>query len=121
MTHANPLGLVSIRLPMPLNTPAEAVRDILGAVLSDNADILKTPAPSVQLDGIEGTTLVFKATGYVHSPRTAYGVRSNLLFEGLKRLNAAGIPMSPPAALGVPAAPQAPAVPETSAAPHPAS
>ncbi|MDO9404752.1 MAG: DUF3772 domain-containing protein [Polaromonas sp.] len=121
VTHANPLGLVSIRLPMPLNTPAETVRDILSAVLADDPDILKTPAPSVQLDGIEGTTLVFKATGYVSSPRTAYGVRSNLLFEGLKRINAAGIPMSPPAALGVPAVPQGPSVPETSAAPHPAS
>ncbi|RYX91050.1 MAG: mechanosensitive ion channel family protein [Comamonadaceae bacterium] len=123
VTHANPLGLVVIRLPMPLNTPAEAVRDLLTAAFTDNTDILKTPAPSVQLDGIEGTTLVFKGTGYVSSPRSAYGVRSNLLFDALKRINAAGIPMSPPAALGVPATPPAaglPAVPPSSAS-HPPS
>lgn len=120
VTHANPLGLVVIRLPMPLNTPAEAVRDLLLAVFEDDSDILKTPAPSVQLDGIEGTTLVFKGTGYVSSPRSAYGVRSTLMFDALRRINAAGIPMSPPATLGVPAAPPLPQVPQTSAATGPA-
>ncbi len=97
VTHANPLGLVQIKLPMPLGTPANDVRTLLLAVLQDNPDILKTPAPNVQLDGIDHSMLVFNATGYVMSPRAAYGVRSALLFEALSRLAAAGIDLSAPA------------------------
>ncbi len=96
VTHANPLGLVQIKLPMPLGTPANDVRTLLLAVLQDNLDILKTPAPNVQLDGIDQSMLVFNATGYVMSPRAAYGVRSALLFEALSRLAAAGIDLSAP-------------------------
>ncbi|MFM9900444.1 MAG: DUF3772 domain-containing protein [Polaromonas sp.] len=96
VTHANPLGRVQIKLPMPLSTPADTVRTLLMAVLQDNPDLLKTPAPEVQLDGIENGHLVFNATGYVNSPRAAYGVRSALLFEALKRLADAQIDMAPP-------------------------
>ena len=96
VTHANPLGRVQIKLPMPLSTPADTVRTLLLAVLQDNPDLLKTPAPEVQLDGIDNGHLVFNATGYVNSPRAAYGVRSAVLFEALKRLADAQIDMAPP-------------------------
>ncbi len=96
VTHANPLGRVQIKLPMPLSTPADTVRNLLLAVLHDNPDLLKTPPPEVQLDGIENGHLVFNATGYVMSPRAAYGVRSTLLFEALQRLADADIGMAPP-------------------------
>lgn len=96
VTHANPLGLVQIKLPMPLATPAEEVRALLLGVFEGHPEVLDAPAPNVQLDGIDGGNLVFNATGFVASPRASYGVRSALLFEALKKLAAANIALSWP-------------------------
>jgi small-conductance mechanosensitive channel len=96
VTHANPLGLVQIKLPMPLSTDAAKARDIILSAFSDHEDVLETPAPNVFLDGIEGGNLMFNATGYVGSPRQAYGTRSALLFEVLQRLAAADISLGKP-------------------------
>lgn len=86
VTHANPLGLVQIKLPMPLDTDAEQVRTLMRDAFGAHEGILETPAPDVFLDGIENNYLMFNARGYVSSPRAAYGVRSALLFDILKRL-----------------------------------
>jgi len=43
--------------------------------------------------------MVFNATAFVDSPRAAYGVRSALLFEVLRRLRAADISLFKPAGL----------------------
>lgn len=104
VTHANPLGLVQLKLPMPLMTPAEEVRALLLGVFEAHPDVLEAPAPNVQLDGIDNGSLVFNATGFVASPRAAYGVRSALLFEALKKLAAANIELSrPPQMIAMPA------------------
>jgi len=96
VTHANPLGLVQIKLPLPLSTDAEQVRGLILAAFTAHADVLAEPAPSVQLDGIDSAGLMFNATGFVGSPRLSYGVRSALLFEVLKRLREAGIALAKP-------------------------
>lgn len=96
VTHSNPLGLVQIKLPMPLSTDAEAVRELILQAFTDHEDVLETPAPNVFLDGIENGHLIFNARGYVSSPRAAYGVRSALLFTVLKRLHDAGLEVSSP-------------------------
>lgn len=96
VTHSNPLGLVQIKLPMPLSTDAEAVRELILQAFNDHEDVLDTPAPNVFLDGIENGHLIFNARGYVSSPRAAYGVRSALLFTVLKRLHDAGLEVSSP-------------------------
>ncbi|MNS34157.1 Miniconductance mechanosensitive channel MscM precursor [compost metagenome] len=96
VTHSNPLGLVQIKLPMPLSTDAEAVRELILQAFTDHEDVLDTPAPNVFLDGIENGHLIFNARGYVSSPRAAYGVRSALLFTVLKRLHDAGLEVSSP-------------------------
>lgn len=112
VTHANPLGLVQIKLPMPLTTPAEEVRTLLLDVFEAHPDVLEAPTPTVQLDGIDNGHLVFNATGFVASPRAAYGVRSALLFEVLKKLAAAKIELSwPPQTIAMPGEP-AMALPE---------
>jgi potassium-dependent mechanosensitive channel len=117
VTHANPLGLVQLKLPMPLATPAEAVRALLLGVFEAHPDVLEAPAPNVQLDGIDGGHLVFNATGFVASPRAAYGVRSALLFEALKKLAAANINLSwPPQVTAAPAEPAIP-LPEAPVSP----
>src|SRR5690606_28624068 len=65
---------------------------------TDNMDILDDPAPDVMLEGVETTGLIFNATGYVHTPRAAYRVRSALLFELLRRFKANKLTLiNPPA------------------------
>ncbi|MDB5848576.1 MAG: mechanosensitive ion channel protein, partial [Rhodoferax sp.] len=96
VTHANPLGLVQIKLPMPLSTDAVRVRELVLAAFQAHEGVLDNPAPSVALDGIDNGRLVFNATGYVASPRLAYNVRSALLFEVLQQLRDAELPLSSP-------------------------
>ena len=99
VTHANPLGLVQIKLPLPLSTDAAQVRSLMLEALEANLDVLDHPAPTVQLDGIDGNGLMFNATGYVNSPRMAYGVRSALLFDVLQRLRDADVSLVKPPGL----------------------
>ena len=123
VTRSNPLGLVQIKLPMPLSIDAEHVRELMLQAFADHEDVLDAPAPNVFLDGIEGGHLVFNAKGYVSSPRAAYGVRSALLFTVLKRLHDAGLEVSSPPTMLLASAPQLPAVPEAApaAVPPPAA
>lgn len=94
VTHQSPLGLVQIKLPMPLDTDTERAREILLQAFVDHPDILDTPAPNVQLDGVDAAgNVVFNATGFVNSPRQSYGVKSALLFKVLQALPAAGLPL----------------------------
>ena len=96
VTHASPLGLVQVKLPLPLGTDAEAARALILGVFVDNRDVLDTPAPAVHLDGIDNGNLLFNATGFASSPRLTSGIRSALLFELLKRLDAAQISIAKP-------------------------
>ena len=96
VTHTNPLGLVEIKLPVPVNTDADQARTLLLDAFKSNPGILDSPAPNVQLDGIDNNNLIFNATGFASSPRLAYGIRSDLLFDILKRLQNAGISIAKP-------------------------
>lgn len=96
VTLTDPLGLVSFKLPVPMDVDPEPVRDMMRAAMQENESLLESPAPAVHLDSIDGRYLIFSATGYVTSPRLAYGVRSALLFDVIKRLRAAGIVLHPP-------------------------
>ncbi|HSV57474.1 MAG TPA: DUF3772 domain-containing protein [Variovorax sp.] len=105
MTLANAEGRVLIRLPMPLSTHAQQVRDLMLAACAEHESVLETPLPSVTLEGIENGLLIFQAIAYVPSPRMAGGVRSDLLFTILERLQAAQVPMAAYVPPPVPAAP----------------
>ncbi len=100
VTHSNPLGVVTIKLPMPLVTDAEHVREVIMAAFAEHPGVLDTPAPNVFIDGIDASgNLMFNASAYVSSPRAAYGVRSAILFDVLGRLRQANTPMYRPASL----------------------
>ena len=47
MTLADPIGLVQLKLPVPLGTDPQQVRELLLAAFDANEDVLDTPAPSV--------------------------------------------------------------------------
>ncbi|MGH6647620.1 DUF3772 domain-containing protein [Aquabacterium sp.] len=96
VTYTDPLGMVQIKLPMPLSTDTRKARQVLLEAFQAHPGVLDTPAPNVQLDGIDGGNLVFNATGFVSSPRAAYGVRSDLLFDVLERLRDVELPLGKP-------------------------
>jgi small-conductance mechanosensitive channel len=100
ITHASPLGLVQIKLPMPLDTDVQRVQDVLLAAFTNHPEVQPTPAPSVALEGIDSNgKLMFNATAYVPSPRRSYSVRSDVLLVVLKELRAAGLPLSNPSTM----------------------
>ncbi|MDY7577387.1 DUF3772 domain-containing protein [Herbaspirillum sp. RTI4] len=99
VTHTNPLGLVQIKLPLPMDTDVAKVRELLLAAFVDNGEVLDEPAPSVYLDAVDVTGLTLNATGFVSSPRKSYGVRSALLFTVLGSLREEGISLVKPSTL----------------------
>jgi small-conductance mechanosensitive channel len=96
VTRAGAQGRVRILLPMPLGTDAEAARQHLQDALLAHPAILEAPAPVVRLDDVSASAMTFSAVAYVRSPRDAAGVKSDLLFDILKRLAAANLPLSTP-------------------------
>ncbi|RQO54395.1 DUF3772 domain-containing protein [Variovorax sp. KBW07] len=121
MTLANAEGRVLIRLPMPLTTDAQRVRELILEACRAHEGVLETPAPSLTLEGIENGLLIFQAIAYVASPRLAGGVRSDLLFVILDELKKASLPMATPTTfMMAPSEPAAaPAVPSTTNSPIP--
>jgi len=101
MTLRNAEGRVLIRLPMPLTSDARQVREIMLGVLHEHEAVLPEPAPGVTLDSIDNGLLIFQAIAYVSGPRMAAGVRSELLFTILERLQAAQVSMAVPTAAPV--------------------
>ncbi|TPG24171.1 DUF3772 domain-containing protein [Variovorax guangxiensis] len=102
MTLANAEGRVLIRLPMPLTTDANRARDVMMAACNAHGSVLRSPEPSVMLDGIESGFLIFQVIAYVQSPRLAGGVRSDLLFTMLDELRVANLPLAAYAAAPAP-------------------
>jgi small-conductance mechanosensitive channel len=118
VTLANAPGRVQVKLPMPLDTDAHRARQcILDAFLQHPA-ILASPAPTVLLDAIDATSMSFTATGYVPSPRTVGGVRSDLLLAILKRLRGESLPLIRPHDMRVHTLPAPAAKADTSAKPE---
>ena len=96
VTLANAQGRVQIKLPMPLDTDAGKARALILEVLRAHPGTLSTPTPSVQLDNLDGGSMLFSCTAYVSSPRDVSSVKSDLLFETLERLRVAKLPMTSP-------------------------
>lgn len=101
MTLGGAQGRVLLRLPAPLDTDARRMRALILQAFEAHEGILETPAPSVTLEGIQNGTLTFLAIGYVGSPRSAGGVKSDVLFAILDALREAGLALSPPATTSV--------------------
>ncbi|UGB39808.1 DUF3772 domain-containing protein [Frateuria soli] len=96
VTLANAQGRVQIKLPMPLDTNARRVRQIILDAFLGHPTMLDTPAPNVQLEHVDTLGIHFVATGYVPSPRDVGGVRSDLLLAILEQLRREGVPLIRP-------------------------
>ncbi len=101
MTTSGAPGRVLMRLPAPLDTDTERMREIILRAYNEHPAVQETPAPIVQLEGIQSGTLTFLAIGYIGNPRNTGGVRSDLLFTILKALRDAGLYLSPPATTSI--------------------
>ncbi|ONZ24507.1 mechanosensitive ion channel protein [Burkholderia cenocepacia] len=94
-------GVATLVLTFPLNTDPEQVRDLLLDAYRAHQAILEKPAPSVTFSQLAPDGITLSVTGYVSSPRIASSTKSDLLFEILKQLRAAGITLSSPQMLVV--------------------
>ncbi|MDW2981069.1 DUF3772 domain-containing protein [Rhodanobacter sp. KK11] len=96
VTLANAQGRVQIKLPMPLDTDAGKVRELVLGILRAHHGTLAAPAPYVQLESVASGVMTFNCVAYVGSPREVGGVKSELLFEILERLRSERLPMTSP-------------------------
>lgn len=90
-------GVVSLELLLPLDIDPEQVQNLLHDAYTEHESILEKPAPYVRFSQLKPEGITLTVTGYVASPRTVGSIKSQLLFEILKRLGAAGIQLAKPA------------------------
>jgi small-conductance mechanosensitive channel len=96
VTMGNALGVVGITLTLPLETDVLQIRDLLLQAFTEHEAVLDAPAPSVTFKDLTNSGLIISASGYVNSPRSVGGARSDLLFTVLGRLRELGIALSVP-------------------------
>jgi len=89
-------GVATLELMFPLNIDPEQVRNLLYDTFSEHETILEKPAPVVRFSQLKPEGITLTVTGYVNSPRMVTAIKSELLFEILKRLSAAGIELAKP-------------------------
>jgi small-conductance mechanosensitive channel len=94
ITHDGALGRVRITLRVDDGADPGQVRDLLLARIKDHPRVLKEPAPGVYLTDVRDAAMEFTAFAYLASPRQAYGVKSELLFQIVPDLKAAGIALA---------------------------
>ncbi|CAI8931882.1 DUF3772 domain-containing protein [Pseudomonas donghuensis] len=91
-------GVATLELVFPLDIDPEQVQTLLYDTYLEHETILDKPAPFVRFSNLTAEGITLKVTGYVSSPRIVATTKSDLLFEILKRLAAAGIQLAKPAA-----------------------
>ena len=89
-------GVASLELMFPLDIDPEQVQNLLYDCYRENETILEKPAVYVRFSKLSPDGITLTVTGYVASPRIVGITKSDLLFEILKRLGAAGIELAKP-------------------------
>ncbi|WP_028623797.1 DUF3772 domain-containing protein [Pseudomonas sp. Ant30-3] len=90
-------GVASLELTFPLDIDPEQVKTLLYDAFCEHETILDKPEPMVRFSKLSPDGITLTVTGYVGSPRIVGTTKSDLLFEILKRLGAAGIELAKPA------------------------
>lgn len=101
VTMGNALGVVGITLTLPLDTDVLQIRELLLQAFTEHEAILDTPAASVSFKDLTNTGVIISVSGYVNSPRSVGGARSDLLFTVLGRLREMGVALSAPQSMVV--------------------
>jgi small-conductance mechanosensitive channel len=92
----NALGVVGITLTLPLDTDVLKIRELLMTAYTEHEAVLADPAPSVTFKDLTSAGLLISVSGFVNSPRSVGGTRSDLLFTILDRLRTMGVALSAP-------------------------
>ncbi|MCH5552716.1 hypothetical protein L6227_26050, partial [Pseudomonas syringae pv. syringae] len=92
--HGNALGVVGVTLTLPLDTDVLKIRELLIQAFSEHEAILDISPPSVSFKDLTNSGLIISVSGYVNSPRSVGGARSDLLFTILGRRRELGITLS---------------------------
>jgi small-conductance mechanosensitive channel len=90
-------GVATLELLFPLDIDPEQVQNLLYDVYTQHETILLKPPPFVRFSKLTPDGITLTVTGYVSSPRIVGTTKSDLLFEILRRLGAAGIALAKPA------------------------
>ena len=94
VTHAGAAGRVKIVLKIDDGADPGVARDLLLDRLTGHAEVLREPAPAVYLSDVRDGALEFTAFAYVASPRQAFRVKSDLLFQIVPDLKAGGLALA---------------------------
>lgn len=94
VTHATATGRVRILLKVSDDADPVKVRDLLLSRLKGHEGVLKDPAPGVYLTNAGEGALEFTCMAYLSSPRDAFRVKSELLFQIVPDLRAEGIALA---------------------------
>ncbi len=81
VTHSSATGRVRIVLKVVDSADPVKVREILQTHLGGHKSVLKDPAPGVYLTNVADGALEFTCLAYLRSPRDAFRVKSELLFQ----------------------------------------
>jgi small-conductance mechanosensitive channel len=91
MTLANPIGRIQLLFSVQLDADTDKIRAILNDMFREADRVLNDPEPKIFIDSITDGRINFNCFAYVASPRDVYPTRSEMLFELLRRMPAAGI------------------------------
>jgi small-conductance mechanosensitive channel len=94
VTHAGTIGRVRIILRTDGTIDPEAMRALMLNRLQAHPEILAKPAPAVFMSDVRDGALEFTSFAYVASPRSAYRVRSELLFQIVPDMRSKGIALA---------------------------
>lgn len=87
-------GVATLELLFPLDIDPEQVQTLLFDAYNEHETILARPPPFVRFSKLSPEGITLTVTGYVSSPRIVGITKSDLLFDILKRLGAAGIALA---------------------------
>lgn len=87
-------GLVKILLPLPATTDVMKASTLIREVVEAQSGLLERPPPLVQVEDIKDGKIWIGISAYVDGPRQAARIRSELLYELLRRLQADDIALA---------------------------
>jgi small-conductance mechanosensitive channel len=95
-THANTLGRVNIKVAVSYAGDPDKVMEILLGCVTEHAEVLKQPAPAVQLSEFGATAMMFDIFCIVPNLADRGRIKSDIHIAILRAFRAAGIEISPP-------------------------
>lgn len=90
-THRNTMGRVIVTVGVGYNSDADQVRDILLSCATEHELVLEDPAPAVYFMDYGADALIFDLRCYLADIGYMLSVSSDMRFEALRKLRAAGI------------------------------